>query len=148
MPAPHLRPATTADLDNIVAIDEASFIQPWTRASFETALADTERSVVIVVEQLGEVIGFGVGWHVTDEGEIATLAVAEAGRGQGLGEAIMRTLIEKLAARGATQIFLEVRPSNPAITLYQKLDFEQVGRRKNYYANEEDAIVMRLTIDD
>jgi len=149
MSTPHLRDATPADLNAIVKIDEASFVQPWSRASFEKALADEARTIAIALEVDGALMGFGVAWHVGDEGEIATMAVAEAVRGRRLGETIMRALIEKLTARGARQIFLEVRPSNTAaLTLYQKLDFQQVGQRKNYYANGEDAIVMKLTIYD
>jgi len=139
-----IRDATHADLPKIVEIDSAAFAQPWSMLSFQAALDDPVRSIAIVIESEGVVCGFGVAWHVKDEGEIATLAVDESQRGKGLGEKIVRALVQELTTRGAAQIFLEVRPSNGgAQSLYKKIGFAQIGQRRNYYANGEDAIVMR-----
>lgn len=144
-----LRDATVNDIEKIVAIDGASFTQPWTRASFEKALADEGRSVVLVVEGAGTVLAYGVAWNIGEEGEIDTVAVDVEVRGQGLGKAMVQALVDRLAARGTRAIFLEVRPSNTgARQLYQRLKFTEVGLRPNYYNDGEAAIIMKLQLDD
>ena len=146
---PTVRDASAADLDAIHAIDVAAFAQPWARASFVQALADWERSIAIVLENDGEVRAFGVAWSVGDEGEIATLAVHADSRGRGFGEQIIQSLMQRLEARGVTSVFLEVRPSNHvARRLYTRLGFREVGKRPNYYANGETALILRLNLNE
>ncbi|HEX8835251.1 MAG TPA: ribosomal protein S18-alanine N-acetyltransferase [Abditibacteriaceae bacterium] len=143
MPAEISRRAAPADLDAIVAIDSVSFKQPWARTSFERAFVDPN-SVVLLVEHNGVPCGFGVAWCVGDEAEIATLAVDAAVRGKGVGEQIMRALLDECVTRGAVVVFLEVRPSNLAAqSLYRRLGFESVGLRPNYYADGEAAVIMK-----
>jgi len=143
-----LRAAMQSDLPAILEIDGAAFSQPWSEKSFQDALDDKTRTVSLVAQSDdGTVCGFGFAWHVGEEGEIATLAVADSECGKGLGETIVRALLKELHARGATQIFLEVRPSNiSAQRLYEKIGFVQIGLRKNYYANGESAIVMKVAL--
>ena len=73
------------------------------------------------------------------------IAVAPAYRRQGIAETLISMLIVQLKERGSNSLTLEVRVSNiPAIGLYQKLGFIQVGRRPNYYRNpKEDALILR-----
>lgn len=144
-----LRDATSDDLDAILAIDSGAFAQPWALSSFQQALADIDRSIVLVLEHEGAVRAFSVAWSVGDEGEIATLAVDAQSRGQGWGKAVIRSLAQRLAARGVRSLFLEVRPSNaPARRLYEKLEFVEVGRRANYYADGEAALILKLTLNE
>ena len=107
----------------------------------------TKQSYVAEGED-GSVLGYA-GLHVAvDEGYIDNIAVQEAYRRQGVGEALLGAFIrfgkEKLAF-----LTLEVRPSNaPAIQFYMKHGFVQVGRRKNFYsAPKEDAILMTLEFE-
>ncbi len=138
-----LRPATHADLRAICAIDQAAFTQPWQPHTFEQALKDA-KYVVLVAQSNEMVCGFGVAYTVGDEGEIATFAVDEAMRGQGVGDAIFSGLIAECTSRGAQQIFLEVRGSNLAAQrLYKRFGFEAVGQRANYYADGETALIMK-----
>ena len=142
-----LRDANAADLDAICAIDANSFKQPWARASFQSAQGDAARSVFLVL-QSEEICAFGLAWSVGEEAEIATLAVAPGARGNGLGETILRALLERLAARAVREVFLEVRPSNEqARKLYRKLGFIPVGERANYYADGESALVLKKTME-
>jgi ribosomal-protein-alanine N-acetyltransferase len=88
--------------------------------------------------------GYGGFWLMYDEAHISTLGVRPEWRGRGWGELLLLTMLEeahRLRSRVAT---LEVRVSNmPAQSLYLKYRFEQVGRRKGYYAdNREDALIM------
>jgi [ribosomal protein S18]-alanine N-acetyltransferase len=141
-----LRPATLDDMPRIIAIDQASFTQPWSRKSFEDALA-SESGVSLVAENNGALCGYGMAWVAGDEGEIATLAVDATTRGRGIGKRLLNTLIVECAARGARQIFLEVRPSNAtARRLYERLGFVEVGLRPQYYADDEAAIIMKKVV--
>jgi [ribosomal protein S18]-alanine N-acetyltransferase len=138
-----MRAARDDELGRIVEIDRASFAQPWSPMSFASVMMD-EKYVVLVAEIENQICGFGAAYTVGDEGEIATLAVDENHRGRGVGAQIIKSLCYWCAGRGATTIFLEVRPSNQsARRLYAKFGFVEVGLRKGYYDNGEDAIIMK-----
>lgn len=144
-PEVHLYPMTLADLDGVIAVERLSFLTPWSRDAFVEELLQT--FTVYVVARAGEeVVGYG-GMHVVfDEAHVTNVAVHPDWRGQGLGERIMRRLIELAADRGASKMTLEVRASNtPAKRLYAKLGFVTGpgAVRKGYYTDTgEDAIVM------
>ena len=147
-----LRAALESDLEKIVAIDGASFSQPWQPQTFAQQLYDEKTRVVVahdvaldIARALGdEIFGFGVAYVVGDEGEIATLAVAQSARGCGLGQQLLQSLCDWCASRGAARVFLEVRESNAsAQRLYGRLGFVVVGQRKNYYADGETALLMK-----
>jgi ribosomal-protein-alanine N-acetyltransferase len=105
-----------------------------------------EFAVFLVAEADDEIVGYSVGLPEVDEGEILNLAVAPAGRRHGVGRALVEHVLEALIARGARQVYLEVRESNaPARALYAGRGFKEVGRRTQYYRRPvEDAIVLRL----
>ena len=108
----------------------------------------TSDALFLVVEAgpSREIAGYVVALDAADEGEILNLAVAPGGRRNGLGRALVRSILEALTARGVRQVYLEVRESNaPARALYAARGFKEVGRRKQYYRRPvEDAIVLRL----
>ena len=141
-----LRSATQDHLPAILEIDGAAFSHPWSRASFEQCFAD-DKTYILVAENNERVLGFGVAYTVGDEGEIATLAVDGAARGQGLGEQILQSLLDLCRERAAHKVFLEVRASNAAAQrLYNRCGFAEVGLRRRYYADGEDAVIMRHDI--
>ena len=80
-----------------------------------------------------------------DEADVMNVAVHPDCRRRGIAEKLIHTLVAELTSRGVRALTLEVRASNdPAINLYEKLGFQQVGRRKNYYHNpKEDALILR-----
>jgi len=101
--------------------------------------------IVARVKDDGRVIGYGGLWVLFDEGHITTLAVHPLHRKAGTGSFLLEHMLRKARANGATQVFLEVRDSNLAARrLYEKFKFKVIGRRKNYYLNE-DALVMVYT---
>jgi [ribosomal protein S18]-alanine N-acetyltransferase len=71
-------------------------------------------------------------------------------RSVGFGRRLLEHLLERAAAAGTNEAYLEVRPSNlSAIRLYQRLGFEQIGIRRGYYQapdGREDAIVLKLEL--
>nr|WP_264185448.1 GNAT family N-acetyltransferase [Roseicella aerolata] len=88
--------------------------------------------------------GFVLARAAGGEAEILTLAVAPAARRQGIGAALMAGALAGAAARGAEAMFLEVAAGNAAaLALYRGLGFAEVGRRRRYYADGADALVLR-----
>lgn len=140
---------TSGDLDEVTAIESLSFPRPWTRDHFVAEL-NSPRSYPLVVRTADDIVaGYICPMLVLDEGEILDVAVRHDCRGMGVGRALVVRAIRDLKERGARVICLEVRVSNyAALALYQRLGFRETGRRKGYYENGEDAILMEYTIDD
>ena len=144
----HLEHINHADLEPILAIEQNSFRRPWGRLSFEGELRNRSACNFAVksteVETSGQVIGYAF-WHlVTDEVHVLKVAVTPAWRGQGVASRLLERCFTLSVEQGAKSAHLEVRPSNiAAIELYQKLGFELIGRRPQYYSDsKEDALLM------
>jgi len=153
----HLEHINHADLEPILAIEQNSFQRPWGRLSFEGELRNrsacnfavkstesVESAESTGVKSSGQVIGYAF-WHlVTDEVHVLKVAVTPAWRGQGVASRLLERCFTLSVEQGAKSAHLEVRPSNiAAIELYQKLGFELVGRRPQYYSDsKEDALLM------
>jgi ribosomal-protein-alanine N-acetyltransferase len=137
-----LRALVEEDLPAVLAIEETSFLSPWTRASFLHEL-HSPHSQLTVAERHGEVIGYLCCWYVADEVHILDIAVHPHSRRQGVGECLLRRALVIGQQKGAQSATLEVRRSNlPAIALYEKFGFRQVAVRRGYYTNGEDALLM------
>ncbi len=141
--------ANDADLDKIVAIENASMSCPWSMSSFKEAIS-SDHSFVMVAEEAGGLLGYSVFYLTPPESELPDIVVADAHRNKGVGRFLMSQSIEELKARKIDTVFLEVRVSNTAaIKLYESFGFEQIGVRKYFYSNPvEDAICMRLDVDN
>ena len=139
-----IRRMTPADLDQVDAIEQATFPTPWSRADYLRELTQNPVARYLVAVRGGEVAGFAGAWIILDESHITNIAVREDLRGQGIGRQLTTALLQYLSNLGAAYATLEVRVSNaPAISLYQSLGFLQVGKRKKYYEdNGEDALLM------
>ncbi len=140
----HVRNMTHDDLDGVCAIEEETFPAPWPRESFESDIDKGHRSLCLVAEEGGEILGFLISWPVVDELHIGNIAVAAGCWDRGVGTELLRTAIEEGIEGGAVIATLEVRASNArAIALYERHGFRPVAVRRGYYAdNNEDAIVM------
>lgn len=89
------------------------------------------------------VIGLGCYWAILDEAHITLLAVTPPYRGQGLGRWLLLHLLQGARDRGMERATLEVRASNaPALALYRCLGFKTAGRRRGYYDDGEDALIL------
>jgi len=135
------------DLDAIIALQAASFTNPWTRDALQWELRNSDVTRVFVArDEDGTVVAFCACWVVFDELHINTLAVAPARRRQGIAAALLRHVMADAAASGATRATLEVRASNTAaLGLYEGLGFHVAARRPRYYTNpEEDALILWL----
>ena len=130
------------DLHAVVAIEEASFKDPWYLQSFRSELLINDMAIYLVARLEGKIIAYIGAWLVVDEVHITTLAVDPLCRRCGAATALLQALLDIVLPRGAAMMTLEVRPSNTAaINFYLKHGFTERGRRKFYY-RDEDALIM------
>jgi ribosomal-protein-alanine N-acetyltransferase len=139
------RTLSDRDLDAIVAIERASFSNPWTREMYVRELQNPDVSFLYVLRMPTDgIVGFCSFWLVLDELHINNLAVRGEFRGLGAGTALLEYVIQAGATRGADRATLEVRRSNaPARRLYERLGFTVAATRPNYYVSPpEDALIL------
>ena len=133
------------DVEAVAAIEAATFRTPWSKDAFYREVTDNACARYVVLREDGEAIAYAGVWFVLDEGHITNIAVREDRRGMGYGEQVTRAMIQLAADSGMNWMTLEVRRSNEAAkNLYHKLGFIDVGYRKRYYENSEDALIMAL----
>ena len=133
-----------AHVSQIAQLEKRCFSDPWSENSIRSEL--TGRLSLWVVALDGDTVAGYVGSQsVLGESDMMNVAVAPEYRRRGIAQALILELIRRLARQGNHSLMLEVRASNaPAIALYEKLGFAQVGRRPNYYRNpKEDALILR-----
>ena len=137
------------DVPQIAYLEKQCFSDPWSENSIASEL-DNRLSCWLVAEEQGRVAGYVGSQSVLDMADMMNIAVAPDFRRQGIAEQLIFALIERLKDKGIIALLLEVRVSNaPAIALYEKLGFEQVGRRPRYYHNpREDALILRKELTE
>ncbi len=129
-------------LPDVLQVEKESFSHPWTEAMFREEM-NGAFSVYRVAESDGKAVAYMGMWILADEGHITNVAVGAAYRKQGIGGALIDDFIKLAQEKGLCLMTLEVRESNEkAIRLYASRGFVPVGRRKKYYENTEDAILM------
>ena len=131
-------------VSQVAELEKICFSDPWSEKSVASELSNP-LSLWLVAEEEGRVAAYIGSQTVMDETDMMNVAVHPDFRRQGLGEQLVTQLVEQLKEKGSHCLLLEVRASNaPAIGLYEKLGFAQIGRRKNYYRNpREDALILR-----
>jgi ribosomal-protein-alanine N-acetyltransferase len=133
------------DLDGVLAVEEESFTNPWTREMYTWELQNRAVCHIFVVRTPDQrVAGFCAFWLVVDEIHINNVAIRPALRGKGIGTQLMQRVFEEARRLGARRATLEVRASNDgARRLYERLGFYVAGRRPNYYSQPvEDALIL------
>jgi [ribosomal protein S18]-alanine N-acetyltransferase len=136
------------DLDAVAVIESASFSRPWTRDHFLDEMRSSFGFPLVAHTSDGSLAGYLCLKLVLDEAEILDVAVSDSLRGRGIGRILVECALGFCRRRDARVVSLEVRASNhPAIALYQRLGFRESGRRKGYYENGEDAILMDYTFE-
>lgn len=140
--APDIRPMTAEDLEEVLAIEQASFTTPWKRDHFESELAGSY-SFPFVAECEGRIVGYVCLMSLFEEAQILDIAVLPEQRGRGVARLLMEHACAVARERQAEVLALEVRSSSAAaIGLYRQAGFRQVGIRRNYYGASEDALLM------
>ena len=139
-----IRLMTASDVALVAALEKCCFSDPWSEKSVASELENQLALWLVAVE--GEtVVGYVGSQTVMDETDMMNVAVHPDSRRRGIAEMLVTALVEALKQLGSRCLTLEVRASNaPAIALYEKLGFTEIGRRKNYYRNpREDALILR-----
>jgi ribosomal-protein-alanine N-acetyltransferase len=145
---PRVRRMVSTDLDAVVEIEREVFLFPWTRGNFSDSIESGYHC--LVMEQAGEVFGYGVMTIGAEEAHLLTLSVAAGSQRKGWGERLLREFIQIAKERLARTMFLDVRESNrSAARLYERLGFRQIAKRRGYYpamGGREDSLVMELVL--
>jgi ribosomal-protein-alanine N-acetyltransferase len=123
---------------------QAPFARGFWRRAWDRLTGKRQAAAGSVIPPSDRVVGYYGLWHMVDEIHVISIAVEHSRRREGLGEYLLLSVVERALALKAGLITLEVRISNgPAQALYRKYGFNEVGRRKGYYAdNGEDALIM------
>lgn len=143
-----IRPMGEHDVPAVVVAERASYQFPWSEGIFRDCLRVGYTCRVVTLG--GRVMGYGVMSMGAGEAHLLNLCIGAEHRCQGFGRRLLAYMIERGAAAGMSEAFLEVRPSNTAaIRLYLSMGFEQVGMRRGYYqavGGREDAAVLKLVL--
>jgi ribosomal-protein-alanine N-acetyltransferase len=137
------------DLDGVMAVEEACFVNHSSREALEWEARHSDVSRMYVLRhRSGLIVGFCAAWVVFDELHINSLAVLPAWRGRGLASGLLTAVLHSSVAEGARRATLEVRASNAAArALYACFGFAQAGLRRGYYTNpSEDALILWLEL--
>lgn len=148
MPSLSIDRMRRADLDEVLAIERASFSMPWSRGAFLYEMEQNRVARCVVVREDGRVVGYICVWEVGDELHVTNIAVHPAARRRGIARTLLGQVMEEGRQRGVRVVVLEVRPSNvEALALYESLGFKVIGRRRGYYYDTgEDALVMEAIL--
>ena len=135
-------------VEKLALIEKECFSTPWSENALREELENSHARFLVAVCD-GEVSGYIGAHNILGEVYITNVAVSEKHRRKGMGENLINSLISLCESENAEFITLEVRESNkPAINLYKKMNFKDVGKRKNFYENpREDAILMTYKPD-
>lgn len=139
-----LRPATADDVDAVTGLERRTFgADAWSRATVHGELTSPLREAVVAVDGTGRVCGYAVVLGIADVADLQRIVVAPAYRRRGVGTALLEAC--DLAARERT--VLEVRADNhAALAFYRRNAFAEILRRRAYYADGADAVVMQRDV--
>ena len=131
-------------VSQVAALEAICFQDPWSEYSVASEL-NNPLSFWLVALEGDRVVGYVGSQTVVGETDMMNVAVHPDFRRRGVAEALILALVEELKVMDSHCLTLEVRASNaPAIALYEKMGFSQIGLRKNYYRNpREDALILR-----
>lgn len=139
-----IRPMSPQDIQYLRQNLNTQFDDFWTFSILEKEY-NGENTTYIVAEANNEIIGFAGILTIIDESNIMNVVTKKEKRHMGVGSMLLSELIEISRKLNMKSITLEVNENNiPAINLYKKYSFEQVGIRKRYYNNTDSAILMTL----
>ncbi len=145
---PGLEPMRETHLAEVLAVETAIYTHPWTRGNFTDSLRAGYQCWLW--RDAHGLLGYFVLAVAAREAHLLNLSIALGQQRRGLGRALLAEAMRLARERGARQLFLEVRPSNPAANaLYRRFGFRQVAVRRGYYpahAGREDALVLTLAL--
>lgn len=141
-----IRRMTPEDVPDVAGIENECFSMPWSEKSFLDSIGREDTIFLVGVDDAGNIVGY-IGMYISfEEGEITNVAVSPLYREKGYGRQLVEAAKREAQSANADNVILEVRKSNvPAISLYKRNGFEEIGIRKNFYERPvEDAIIMKV----
>ena len=150
-PLPNLtfEPMLMDDLQQVLAIENQCFEDPWSATYFRVSLKRPRSyEYFYVVRRERTVVGYIIFYILHEEAQILNIAVSPVCQRQGIGKYLLASALEMIRADGGREVFLEVAVSNlPAQYLYRQFGFRICGIRKNYYGRYKDAYVLRKGVE-
>ena len=141
---------TQSHLDKIRDNLQENFDEFWNENVLKSELENPASTYIVAIDEENdnEVVGYAGIWQPIDEAHITNIVTKKDKRKNKIATKMLERLIEISKQRKLNNITLEVNITNtPAINLYKKYNFEEVGLRKKYYNNTDDAIIMTLKLD-
>ncbi len=134
---------TVDDIAQVAEIERQIFSIPWSEKAFRDSM-ESDNTIYIVAKENDNVAGYAGMYLSFEEGNITNVAVNPFSRRKGIGEKIVRDILNRAYEKGVRDVFLEVRETNSvAIALYEKIGFKEEGIRKNFYDKpRENALIM------
>lgn len=134
---------TVDDISQVAEIERQIFSIPWSEKAFRNSM-ESDNTIYIVAKENNNVAGYAGMYLSFEEGNITNVAVNPLSRRKGIGEKIVRDILNRACEKGVRDVFLEVRETNSvAIALYEKIGFKEEGIRKNFYDKpRENALIM------
>lgn len=134
---------TVDDISQVAEIERQIFSIPWSEKAFRDSM-ESDNTIYIVAKENDNVAGYAGMYLSFEEGNITNVAVNPLSRRKGIGEKIVRDILNRAYEKGVRDVFLEVRETNSvAIALYEKIGFKEEGIRKNFYDKpRENALIM------
>ena len=154
-----IREMTLQDVPAVAEVEKQCFSLPWSEQSLINSVVREDTLFLVCEESVAKegnnlelaesgIVGY-IGMYLSfDEGDITNVAVAPSHRKKGYGETLVSSAIAHAKEKRLEMILLEVRVSNtPAISLYKKMGFEELGLRKKFYEHPvEDALIMKCPL--
>lgn len=139
--------AQKGDLAALQALETECFSEAWSEKSLLQLLDNPDYLTLLERDGQGNARAYLIGWQIAGEAELARIGVTKAARRQGLAGQMLHAALLIWRTANVGNVWLEVRQSNIAAQrLYARRGFGVVGTRKNYYADGEDALVLRLEL--
>ena len=148
---PTILPLESQDFDRLFEIEQETHSVPWSRGTLKNNQGERYHNLKLIEDD--NIVGFAVCQTVLDEATLFNIAIDPQFQGRSFGYLLLHTLIEQLQQKAIATLWLEVRESNQkARRLYERLGFNEVDIRKNYYptpdGKRENAVVMALYLAD
>ena len=126
---------------------EEEFDKFWNKEVLKSELDNPASSYIVALDENKNVVGYAGIWQPLEEAQITKIVTKKDKRQNKIGTKMIEKLIDMAKERKLSDITLEVNINNlPAINLYKKYQFKEVGLRKKYYNNIDDAIIMTLEL--
>lgn len=135
------------DLQNIKQNLQSDYDDFWDLDVISEELK-CENSIYVVAKSQDEIMGFAGIKVILDEAELMNIVTKKDSRNLGIATKMMERIIQICKENKVSKINLEVNVKNTiAIKLYKKYNFKEVGLRKKYYNNTDDALLFTLNLN-